>query len=91
MRIEDQDAQVRPRLDRLAHQQRHGGRLADAGGADDREVARQRVVDGDAGVDALVLRQLADDDGWPAGEIVDGLQVGGADAMRDGADMRIDR
>ncbi len=62
VRIEDQHAQVGPRLDRLAHQQRHGRRLADAGGADDREVARQRIVDGDAGLDRFVLRQLADGD-----------------------------
>ena len=89
VRIEDQDAQVGPRLDRLAQQQRDGGRLADAGGADDREVARQRVVDGDAGVDRLVLRQLADGDGVAAGEIVDRLQVARADAVGDGADMRI--
>ena len=58
MRVEDQDAQIGPRLDRLAQQQRHGRRLADAGGADDGEMARQRVVDGDARVDRLVLRQL---------------------------------
>ena len=89
MRVEDQDAQVRPRLDRLAQQQRDGGRLADAGGADDGEVARQRVVDGDAGVDGFVLRQRADGDGMAPGEIVDRLQVAGADAVRDGADMRI--
>src|SRR5690606_20136070 len=54
VRVEDQDAQVGPRGDGLADQQRHGGRLADTGRAHHREVAVERVVDGDAGGDAVV-------------------------------------
>jgi hypothetical protein len=63
VRVEDEHAQIgRVASIAFTHEQRHGRRLADAGGADDREVARQRIVDGDAGVDRVVLRQLADVD-----------------------------
>ena len=89
VRVEDQDAQVRPRFDRLAQQQCDGGRLADAGRADDREVAVQRFVDRDAGVDRLVLRKLPDDDRAAACEVVDRGQVAGADAVCDRADIGI--
>ena len=75
--------------DRLAQQQGDGGGFADAGGADNGEVTRQRVVDGDVGVDRLVLRERADGDRMPPGEIIDRLQVTGADAVCNGADMRI--
>ena len=51
-------------------------------------MAVQRIVDRDAGVDRLVLRQLADGDRAAAGEIVDGGEVAGADAVGDGADIR---
>ncbi len=89
MRVEDQDAQVGPCLDGLAQEQRDGRRLADAGGADHREVTRQRVLDGDVGLDRLVLRQRADGDALAAAEIVDGGEVAHADAVGDRADMRI--
>ena len=73
----------------LRKQQRDGGGFADAGRADNGEMARQRVVDGDVGVDRLVLRQRADGDRVTPGEIVDRLQVAAADAVGNRADMRI--
>ena len=54
-------------------------------------MARQRVVDGDVGGDLLVLRQRPHGDAAPPRKVIDGLQVPGADAMGDGADMRIVR
>src|SRR5690606_21311161 len=91
VRIEDQDAQVWPRFDRLAHQERDGGGLADAGCAHHGEVTGKRIVDGDARVQRLVLRKLADLDGAPARKIVDRLKIKRPDAVRHRADMRIDR
>ena len=88
VRVEDQHAQVGARLDRLSQQQRDGGRLADAGRAEHRKVAVQRIVDRDAGVDGLVLRQLADGDRAAPREIVDGGEIARADAVGDGADIR---
>src|SRR5690606_7565268 len=54
VRVEDQHTQIRTGLDRLAHQKRDRGRLADAGRADDGEVAGQRVVYRDARLDVFV-------------------------------------
>ncbi len=50
----------------------------------------QRVVDGDVGVDGLVLGQLPDGNGVATGKIVDSSQVARADAVGDGADIGID-
>ena len=61
VRIEDQHAQFRVGGDRLVEEQRHGGRLADAGGADDGEVFGKHRGHMDGGVEALVLGQLAGD------------------------------
>lgn len=91
MRIEDQDAQLRIRRDRLVQEQRHGRRLADAGGADDGEMLGEHRGDVDRRIDAFVLRQLANDGGRTFAGIVDAHQVGGSDAVGDGAEIGITR
>src|SRR5690606_32836780 len=91
VRVHDEHAQVRAYLDRPAQQQGNRRGFADAGGADYSTVPVQRGVDGDAGLEALILRQLADHDGVTAREVVDGIEVARADVVGDRADMRIDR
>ena len=73
----------------FAHEERDGGRLAHAGGADNGEMAAHGLVDGDAGLDGAILRQAADGDGLAAAQFIDGGKVPGADTMRDGADEGI--
>ena len=52
-------------------------------------MAVQGIVDRDAGGNGLVLRQLADGHGAAACEIVYGGEVARADAVGDGADVRV--
>lgn len=91
MRIEDQYTQLRVRRDRLVQEQRHGRRLADTGRADDGEMLGEHRRDMDRRIDAFVLGQLADDGGRALAGIVNAHQVGGSDAVRDGAEIGITR
>ena len=89
VRIEDQHAQARIGADGAVQQQRYRRRLADTGRAHDREMLRQHRGNVDGGVDAFVLGQLADDAGIGLAGIVDAHQVGGTDAVGDGAEIGI--
>ena len=60
MRIDQEDAQVRPRLEDLLQDDGDAARLADAGGAEDGEVAADQLVDVGVDGDVLVLLQRAD-------------------------------
>lgn len=89
VRIEDQHAQLRIGLDRFVKQQGHGGRFADAGGADDGEMLGEHRGHVDGGIQALVLGEGADDAGFLSAGIVDAGEVGGADAVGDRAEIGI--
>ena len=89
VRVEDQDTQIRIGLDRLVKQQGDGGGLADAGSADDGEMLLQHGGNVDRRVEALVLRQLADDAHVLLAGVVDHREVRGADAVGDGAEIGI--
>ena len=73
VRIDQEHAQVGPRVEDLAHQQRDAARLADAGGAEHREMLAHHVVDVDVGRDRLVLLQRADVDRAGARHVEDQL------------------
>ncbi len=60
--VEQEDAQVRPRLQDLVEQQRYAGGFADAGGAEHREVLGKHFLDVDIGDDRTILLQRADID-----------------------------
>ena len=71
VRVDQEDAQVRPHLQDLAQDDGNAARLADARAAEQGEVLAQHVVDLDAGADGAVLLQLPDVDRVGAGRVVD--------------------
>jgi hypothetical protein len=89
VRIDQEYAQVRPRLENLAQQQRDAARFADTGGAEHREMLAHHVVDIDAGRDRGVLLQRADVDGARAGHVEDQPQLVLRDQLHGIADHRI--
>ena len=58
--VEQEDAQIGPRVEDLVDQHGDAARLADAGRAEDGEVLAEQIVDVDGGVDGLVVMQRAD-------------------------------
>ena len=62
VRVDQQHAQIRPRVHDLAQDQRDPTRLAGAGRAEDREMLLHHVVDIDVGADRGVLLEVADID-----------------------------
>ena len=89
MRIDQEDAQVAARIEDLAQQQRDAARLADAGGAEHREVLAHHVVDIDVGGDRRVLLQRADVDRAGTRHVEDQPQLGLRDHVGRVADHRI--
>ena len=89
VRIDQEHAQVRPRVEDLPQQQRDAARLADAGGAEHREVLAHHVVDIDVGGDRGVLLQRADVDRAGAGHVEDQPQLALRDHLDGVADHRI--
>jgi hypothetical protein len=82
VRIENEDTQLRVRLDRLVQKQRDGGGLAHARRADDGEMFGEHLGNADGGVDRIVLRQPADGAGVALTAVVNLGKIAGADAMR---------
>ena len=60
--VEQENPQIRPRLQNFVQQQRHAGRLADAGRAEHREMLGEHFLDVDIGDDRGILLQGADID-----------------------------
>ncbi len=75
VRIDQEDAQVRPRVENLLQDDGDAARLADAGGAENGEVAADQIVDVDMHRDVGVLLQVADMGAIVVGKAVDGAQV----------------
>ena len=74
VRVDQEDAQVRPHLQDLAQDDGNAARLADARAAEEGEVLAQHVVDLDASTDGAVLLELPDIDRVGAGRVVDPSQ-----------------
>ena len=89
VRVENENAQRRVRLQRLVHQQRDSRGLADACGADHCKVTRKKGGDVDLGGQRAVLRQHADLGGVGGAEIVDALEIRRAHAVNDGAKIGV--
>ena len=87
--VEQEQPQVRPRIEDLAQDQRDAARFADAGGAEHREMLAQHFVHIDVGADRGVLLQVADVDRVGAGDVVDQPQLVARDQRRRIADRRI--
>ena len=87
--VEQKQAQVRPRVEDLAQDQRDAARLADAGGAEHGEMLAQHFVHVDVGADGRVLLQLPDVDRVGAGDVVDQPQLVARDQGCRIADRRI--
>ena len=60
--VEQEDPQIRPRLQNFVQQQRHAGRFADAGRAEHGKMLGQHFLDIDIGDDRRILLQGADID-----------------------------
>lgn len=89
MRVKNQHAQLRVRGDCLVEEQRYGRRLADACGADDREVFGEHRGNMDGGVETFVLRELADDAAVRLTRIVDAREVTDADPMGNSSEIGV--
>ncbi len=89
--VEQEQAQVRPRIEDLAQDQRNAARLADAGGAEDREMLAQHVVHVHVRADGGVLLEVADVDRVGTGDIVDQPQFVARDQGGGISDCRIVR
>ena len=87
--VEQEDAQVRPRFQDFVQQQRHAGRLADAGRAEHGEMLGQHFLDVDIGDDGAVLLQRADIDLVGAGGRIDRAKLLAGDQVDGVADGRI--
>ena len=87
--VEQEEAQVRPRIEDLLQDHDDAARLADAGGAEHGEVLAQHVVDVDIGADAGILQQRSDVDRVRSGQIVDEAQLAVGNQRRRIADRRI--
>src|SRR6185369_1354115 len=87
--VEQENPQVRPRLQNLVEQQRHAGRFADAGGSEDGEVLGEHLLDVDIGDHRAVLLQGADIDLVRPARRIDGAKVLGGDEVDGVADRRI--
>jgi hypothetical protein len=81
VRVDQEDAQIRPHLEHLAQDDGDAARLADARAAEQREVLAQHVLDLDAGADRGVLLQPADVDGIGAGGVVEQAQPVAAEQL----------
>ena len=89
--IEHENPQVGTRVEDLMQDQRERARLADAGGAEHREMLAQHLVDVDVGADRAVLLQVADLDHGLAGQVEHQAELGFADRQDRVADRRIGR
>jgi len=75
--VEQENPQIRPRLENLVQQQRHAARFADAGRAEHREVLTEHLLDVDIGDDGLILLQGADIDLIRSGRGIDRFEAPG--------------
>ena len=91
VRIDQENAQIRPRLENLLQNDGNAARLADAGGAENRKVAAHQLVDVDVDVDVRILLQVADMGAIGIGRAVDQLQLAFAEQHGAVADIGIFR
>ncbi len=87
--VEQENPQIRPRLENLVQEQRHAGRFADAGGAEHGEVLREHLLDVDIGDDGRILLQGADIDLIRAARRIDRAELLVGDQLDGIADGRI--
>jgi hypothetical protein len=73
--VEQENSQIRPRLENLVQQQRDAGRFADAGRAKYREMLGEQLLDIDIGDDRGVLLQGADVDLIRSNRCIDRAKV----------------
>ena len=71
VRIEQEDAQVRPRFENLLQDDGDAARLADAGGAEDGEMPAHQLIDVDVDGDIRILLQVADMGAIGVGRAID--------------------
>ena len=89
--VEQNNAQVGPRFHDLVEDDRHAARLADAGRAEDREVARHQPIDHHPRGDVFVVMQRADGDAALADRRIDELEFVAPDDVDLVANRRIIR
>ena len=89
VRVDQEDAEVRPLLEDLRQQNGDAVRFADAGGADHGEVLGDELLDVDLGGNGRVLLQRADVRRPGTGAVVDQPQLAVAHQHRGLADHRI--
>ncbi len=89
VRIDQEDAQVRARVEDLLQNDGDAARLADAGGADDGEMPAHQLVDVDVHADFGVLLQVADMRMVGVGRAIDQPQLALGEQQRAVADVRI--
>ena len=87
--VEQEDPQVRPRLQDFVEQQRHAARFADAGRAEHREMLGEHFLDIDIGDDGRILLQGADIDLVRSGRRIDRAKLLIGDQVDGVADGRI--
>ena len=87
--VEQENPQMRPRLEDFVQQQRHAAGFADAGGAQHREVLGEHFLDIDIGDDGGVLLQGADIDLVGSGRRIDRAKFLIGDQLDGVADGRI--
>ena len=89
VRIDQEEAQVRPRIENLLQDDGDAARFADAGGAENGEVAADQLVDVDVHADIGILLQVADMGVVVIGAAIDQAQFAFAQDHGDVADARI--
>ena len=82
VRVKDDDAELRPRGQRLLQQQAHRSGLADAGRSQNSKVPPHQFADVNLRGDIFVLAQPADLDALPAAKSVNGSEIIRADSVR---------
>ena len=91
MAVEQEHAQLWPRIENRVDQHGDAARLANAGRTEDGEVLAEQVVDVDGRVNRLVVMQRPDVDRPRPGGAIDEPELVGADDARAVANRRIGR
>ena len=89
VRVDQEDAQVRPRVENLLQDDGDAARFADAGGAENGEMAADQIVDIDVHADVGILLQVADMGVIAVGAAVDQAKLAFAEQHGVVADGRI--